>query len=286
MKLIKLLPIAAVAFLAVSCQNEGGSLSSTSSQTDSLMYYLGQMNAGDYLREAQRDTLMKETSQKEAYIAGVKAGLSALQEGNDTYNKGVMMGMQMANNIIRFGEEMGVQLNKNQYTGSLKAALMADSMPNSQMAQAEFRRIMTDIDNAKKEKDKVAAQETLAQAAKTADLPKINDDLYGKVTESTDGETLKKDDEVSVEVKFTKEDGEAVRMPVSPSGKVGNSRSFPTVVSDAIETLKSGETGEFMTSAHALTNARVQQLGLQSSDIVKFTVKATLVPAEESKDKK
>ena len=107
MKLFKLLPIAAIACVAVSCQTGTGSgLSENSSQTDSLMYYLGQMNAADYLREATRDTTLKEVSEKQAYLSGVRAGLNALKEGNDNYNKGVMMGMQMASQMMSFSEQM------------------------------------------------------------------------------------------------------------------------------------------------------------------------------------
>lgn len=286
MKIVRILPAAAIAFMAVSCQTGGGTLSETSSQTDSLVYYLGQMNAGDYLREADRDTVMKEAANKQAYINGVKAGLSALQEGNETYNKGVMMGMQMANNIINFAEQTDVQLDASKFVASLSAALAADTMPNTQLAQREFRKIMTQIDNEKKERDKKAAQETLAQAAQKDNFPKINDDLYGKVTEKTDGDTISMGNEVNTEIKVTRLNGESVSLPIPSKGKVGNTRSYPQVVTDAILALKSGESGEFLTSAHALLGQRVKQQNLEPSDILKVTVKATLVPQEEDKDKK
>ena len=286
MKILRLLPLAGIAFLAVSCQNGGSGLSENASQTDSLMYYLGQMNAGDYFRQAQQDTVMKESSEKQAYLAGIRAGLGALKEGDETFNKGVMMGVQMANQMVNFSEEMGVTINKNQYVGSLSAALSADTMPNTQKAQMEFRRIMTDIDNAKKERDKVASQESLGQEAKSADLPKIDDDLYGKVTETTDGAILNEGDEVTAEIKITKADGESLNMPMSNKGKIGNNRNFPSVVSNAMLNLKSGETGEFMTSAHALLGNRAKQMNIAPTDILKMTITATVVPQEENKDEK
>ena len=286
MKILRFLPVAAIAMLAVSCQNGGGTLSESSTQTDSLMYYLGQMNAGDYLRQAQTDTMMKEASEKQAYLDGIKAGLGALREGNDNFNKGVMMGVQMAGQMLNFSEEMGVTVNKNQYVGSLSSALAADTMPNTQKAQMEFRRIMSDIDNAKKERDKVASQETLGQEAKAADLPKIDDDLYGKVTETTDGAILNEGDEVTTEIKVTQANGDPVNMPMSNKGKIGNNRNFPSIISNAMLNLKSGETGEFMTSAHALLGSRVKQMNMKPTDILKISVKATLVPQEENKDEK
>lgn len=285
MKIFKFLPIAAIACLAASCQTGGnGELSATASQTDSLMYYLGKLNAADYLREANRDTTLKEASEKQAYINGVRAGLAALKEGNESYNKGVMLGMQMASQMMSFSEQMDVKINRNSYIGSLTAAVMADTLPNTMQAQTEFRKVMQNIENSKEEKDKATSQESLKTVAEKDGLPKINDDLYGKVTNTTDGVALAEGDEVNTQITITKEDGENVSMPLSPKGKIGNKRNYPEVVSAAILTLKSGETGEFLTSAHALVGGRAQQLGLKPADVVKMTVTATVVPQEENKE--
>ena len=287
MKLFKILPVAAMALLAVSCQNgSGNGLSESSSQTDSLMYYLGQMNAADYLREANRDTTLKEASEKQAYLSGVRAGLAALKEGNENYNKGVMMGMQMAAQMMSFSEQMKVDINKSSYTSSLTNALMADTMPNTTFAQNEFRRVMTNIEQAKEARDKAESQESLKQVAEKAGLPKISDDLYGKVTNATDSAALTDGEEVNVQAEITKEDGEAVSMPVTPKGKIGNKRNYPEVLSAAMLTLKSGETGEFMTSAHALMGARAAQLELEPTTVLKITLTATAVPQEEEKTDK
>ena len=285
MKLLRFLPIAAIACAAVSCQNGGGGLSENSTQTDSLMYYLGQMNAADYLREASRDTTLKEASEKQAYINGVRAGLSALQEGNEAYNRGIMLGMQMANQMMSFSEQMGVTINRNSYISSLSSAIMADTMPNTVKAQTEFRSVMSSIEAAKEARDKAASQESLKQVAASDNLPQINDDLYGKITSTTDGEALADGTEVNVEVKFTKENGDAISLPVAPKGKIGNKRSFPEIVSTAMMQMKSGETGEFLTSAHALMGQRVSQLNLEPADVVKMVITATAVPAETEEQK-
>lgn len=286
MKFLRILPVAAIACLAVSCQNGSGSLSETSSQTDSLMYYLGQMHAADYLREANRDTTLKEASEKQAYLSGVRAGLAALKEGNESYNKGVMMGMQMASQMMSFTEQMGVDINKNAYVSSLQGALMADSMPNTSVAQREFRTVMQNIEAAKEERDKAASQESLKKVAETSGLPKISDDLYGKVTEANnDTIKLADGDEITLTAQVTKEDGETVNLPMSSKGKIGNKRSFPELVSTAILTLKSGETGEFLTTAHALMGSRVSQLKLEPTDVLKLTLTPTLVPKQEEPEK-
>ena len=284
MKILRFLPIAAIACLAASCQNGSGSgLSETSSQTDSLMYYLGQMNASDYLREANRDTTMKEASEKQAYLNGVRAGLAAMKEGNDAYNKGIMLGMQMASQMMSFSEQMGVDINRSSYVNSLSSALMADTMPNTTFAQTEFRKVMQNIEKAKEEKDKAASRESLKKVADGAGLPMISEDLYGKVTASNDSAALTDGDEVTVEAQVTKPDGEKVSFPVSPKGKIGNKRSYPEVFSSAMLTLKSGETGEFMTTAHALLGGRAKQLDLEPTDVLKMVITPTLVPKEEEK---
>ncbi|MCH5238614.1 MAG: hypothetical protein J1F38_00150 [Muribaculaceae bacterium] len=286
MKILKFLPIAAIACLAVSCQNGGSGLTATSTQTDSLMYYLGQMNAADYLREATRDTTLKETSEKQAYINGVRAGLAALKEGNASYNKGVMLGMQMASQMISFSDQMDVKINRTSYVGSLSSAIMADSMPNVTLAQTEFRKVMQNIEDAKSEKDKVASQASLKSVAEAAGLPKISDDLYGKSTDDVEGNVLADGDEINLESKITKENGEPITLPLSPKGKVGNKRNFPEVINTALLTLKSGQTGEYMTTAHALYGNRAKQMGFEPTDIVKVTLTPTLQPKADEEEKK
>ena len=286
MKILRFLPIAAIAFAAVSCQNgTGSSLSENSSSTDSLMYYLGQMNAADYLREASRDTTMKETSEKQAYINGVRAGLAALKEGNDAYNKGIMLGIQMASQMVSFSEQMDVQINKNTYVGSLSSAIMADTIPNTGMIQTEFRKVMQNIENAKNLKDEAASRESLSKVAASASLPKIGDDLYGKVVEAAQGDSLVDGSEITLVAQVTKEDGEAISMPLPSKGKLGNKRNFPEVITDALLTLKSGETGEFMTTAHALLGARAKQLGLEPTDVLTLKLTPTIVPPVEEEKK-
>lgn len=285
MKIFKFLPVAAVACLAVSCQNGGsGSLGSNSSQTDSLMYYLGELNAVNYLRQAEQDTTMKETGAKQAYLNGVRAGLAALRDGDENYNNGVMMGIQMAASFISYSEQIEMPVNKNQYLSSLSNTIMADTMPNVQLVQMEMNRIMNSIQQEKDKKDVVNSQSTLKQIAEAQKLPKIDDDLYGKVTTTTDGAILNVGDEVKVDAQLTREDGTPITFPIAPTGKIGNKRSFPDVISNAMLNLRSGESGEFLTSVHALLGNRAQQMKLKPTDVIKINIKATLVPREDNKE--
>lgn len=273
--------MAAIAFMAVSCQNGGGNLSSSSTPTDSLMFYLGKIEGSNYLREANRDTTLKESSSKQAYVNGLRAGLAALKDGDENYNRGVMMGMQMAAQIMNYSEQNDVKINPNVYVGSVASTIMADTMPNVNEAQSNVRQLMQNIEKAKQEKDKAASQESLKKVAQGAGLPAITDDLYGKATSTTDGEALKDGDEVELSGQFTKEDGEPISIGLNPKWKIGERRNFPEVVNEALKSLKSGESGEFMTTAHAIYGARAKQMNLEPNDVIKFTLTATLVPAPE-----
>ena len=287
MKFLRFLPVAAIACAAVSCQNGGGSsLSESASQTDSLMYYLGQMNGADYLRDAERDTTLKESAEKQAYLSGVKAGLNALKEGNEAYNKGVMLGMQMASQMMIFCEQMDVDINKSSYINSLSATVLADSMPDLSVAQTDFRKVMQNIENTKKAKDEAESRESIQKVAASSNLPKITDDLYGKPSDNVQGDSIVDGSEVNLVAKITKENGEDLNLPFPPKGKVGNNRNFPEVLSKAMETLKSGQTGEFITTAHALFGPRAMQMNLKPADVLKITLTPTLAPSEENQEKK
>lgn len=287
MKFLRILPIAALAITAVSCQNGGSGLSENSTSTDSLMYYMGQLRGIDYMRQSNVDTTMKEATQKQAFVAGLTAGLNALKENQELYNQGYMMGVQLSQEIINYSENMGVTIDKNVFINSLSATINADTLPNASKIQNDFRLVMANIEAQKEAADKAASQESLAQEAEKDKLPRISDDLYGKVTVKNDSTKLKDGDEVAVKAQITKMDGENIYYPIAPKGTIGNKRSFNDVVKDALLSLKSGETGEFLTTAHALFGMRAKQMGLEATDVVKMTVTGTLIPkAEEPKEEK
>lgn len=286
MKILRILPVAAIACLAVSCQNGNGSqLSENATPTDSLMFYLGKMNAADYLRDAERDTTLKSNSEKMVYLNGVKAGLAALKDGNETFNKGYMLGVNMASQMIAFAEQMDVKINRDSYINSLSAAIEADTMPNLNEIQISFRQVMQNIEMAKDEKDRIKSKESLKKEAATAGLPEIRDDLYGKVTNATNGEALKAGDEITLQAKVTKLNGDFLNLPLPDKGVIGNQRFFPEILSEAISKLKSGETGEFMTTSHAVFGSRGRQFNLEPTDVIKFYLTPTLVPKTEDENK-
>lgn len=271
------MPLLAIGCLATSCDTGTGELSEQSTAADSLMYYVAQSNGLEYQREALRDTTLKASTEKEAYLTGVRTGLNLLKEGDENYNRGVMMGISMAAQIMQYAEANDVQLDKAMYLRSLTNAVMADTLPDMREVQTGIQNAMKSIEEQKAEKDKAASRETLAEAAKAQSLPQITEDLYGKITEKTDSAALKKDDNVTISFKLYKEDGEVINLPLQNRGKIG-SRSFPELISDALLTMKDGETGEYLTTAHGLFGAMASRRGMEPSQIIKITLSASLVP--------
>ena len=277
-----------IGLLATGCQ-EGGSSNSASDSpvTDSIMYYLGQIDGAEYLQQIPQDPSLKEATTKEAYIAGVRAGLAALKPGDDDYNNGVMMGSQMASSMLSYAQQMDMPVADKPYVNSLDSTITAGTIPNVQLAQAQINRLLESLQNDSTKTVKLTAQMGLKEAAQAAGLPKIDDDLYGMATTNDSTAMLNYGDDVKAEVQITQIGGEVVKVPMATTGKIGTKADFPSIVSNAMLNFNSGESGEFMTTAHALLgSAKAQKMGLKPSDVLQIKVTATLIPHEEHKKDK
>lgn len=272
--------------MLAACQNgeEAKPLSdiNDASKADSLVYFFARMRGAEYDREAVRDTTLMSEESKKAYVMGVKAGLNAAKADNDAYNRGLFLGMQMAMNFQQFKKDYGVQLSSKVFVEGLAEALKSDSTLDTQKMQGEFYRLMGEFNNRKEERDKAAAAESLNLAGKKLSLKEISENLWGEVTGKTDGAQIKDGDNVDVQIEMTRMDGQPLQAPLPNQLKVG-ARNMPSAITDAIKTLKSGETGKFATSAQALFGARSSQMGLEPADVVLMTVKAIVVTPEEEK---
>lgn len=113
-------------------------------------------------------------------------------------------------------------------------------------------------------------------------MKKIADNLYGGVITPTEGEQIKDGDNVDASINVENIEGKAINAPLPSKLKIG-SRSLPEPINTALKTMKSGETGKFATSAMSIFGPRAAQMGLQPSDVVILTIKATVTPPEEKK---
>ncbi len=276
--------MAACGLAFAACQNpEAKPLSDVSdaSKADSLIYYFAQMRGAEYDREAQRDTTLATPEAKKAYVMGVQAGLNATKDNNEAYNRGVFLGMQMAMNFQQFQKDYDIKLNKKVFLEGLAEALSSDSLANPSDMQREFYRLMGEFNSKKEERDNKAATENLSKAAANLKLKAIGENLYGEVTVKADGVQIKDGDEVDATITLAKADGKEIEAPLPTKVKVG-SRNLPEPVSEALKSLKSGETGKFATSARTIFGQRSSQIGLEPADVVIMTIKATVAPTEET----
>lgn len=284
MKVKNILTVAAAALLLTACNNANqtaSDLASSTAKSDSLVYSFGQLRGAEYKREALKDTSMNEAAMKQEYLRGVKAGLDAVKSDKEVYNKGLFLGMQMAMTFSQFEKDYSIRLSNKEFIRGISEAINSDSALNTSEIQATFYRIMNEFSKEKEERDKAVALEALKKAGEAANLQQISENLWGKA--STAGEAAIKDgDKVKIELKVTDLAGKAIEAPFPKELKVGQ-RMATSPVTEAIKTLASGETGNFMSSAQALFGARCAQLGLEPSDVMKIEVTPTVVAEEENK---
>lgn len=285
MKFKSILAIAATGLLLAACQggvssdNKGLGELKNASAADSLIYYFGQMEGSKFHKKAEKDTTFNNTQAKKAYIQGVQAGMNAAKNGNEAYNQGLFLGMQMAMNFQQFKEDYGIDLNKQLFMSSLSSAINADSLSDFQEMQREFYRLIGKFNEERDARDKAAAVETLTQEAQKMKLAKISDDVFGEVTVKTDSVALKAGDNVAFEMNVTDLNGKVINSPMPKKGKIG-ARNLVAPLNDMLSSLKSGESGKFITSARALFGARVNQMGLEPTQVMVVDLKASIMPED------
>ena len=285
MKIKNIFAIATVGLMMAACggsgqQNEAvkEAAAEENAKADSLMYCFGQMRGAEYLREAEKDsTFATEQAQKE-FISGVQAGLRAVRANHDAYNRGVMLGIQMATNIGQFEKDYGVKLPSASFIKGIREMIATDSVSNPDEMQAEFYRLKGDFQRAKEERDEQAAEAALTTAAKEKNYTAVTKGLF-MVKESTDSTHLKVGDRVQLDAKLTSLDGKELKWPFPTQYKIGQRKDF--ILNDALVSVASGQTGRFMTSAQALFGQRASQLGLNPADVVLMELTPTLMPEEE-----
>lgn len=141
-----------------------------STSVDSLMYYLGQIDANKYISEAVKDSTLRDSKEKQDFLKGFVKGLNALKEGEPSYNKGILQGSQIAGQIRIFSKEMGVDISTRYYIGALTNSIMSDTLFNSENYYLDFRKIMDNIKyKGKSIPERLIAAENLNEIKKLID---------------------------------------------------------------------------------------------------------------------
>lgn len=257
-----------------SAKSGGYQLSDISNPTtgDSLMFYLGQMQSGEYWRMARRDSTYASEEARKEFMRGLRAGMDAVRE-SDAYNMGVFQGIQIAMNLKDFPEEYeGVAVNREVMLRAMTAGLDSDSAVNFTEAQQMFQMMMTQLDKAKEERDRAASIVSLASTAKDLKMERISDTLYGRTIEAGNGKRLTAGNKVDAEIKITEASGKEVPVPMPRQIEIG-SRYVTPVIAEALATMDENGSAAFVTSAYMMFGNRCERMGLKPDQILTIAIK-------------
>lgn len=284
MNIKSLLSTTAIALLLGACSGNQALQNTVSADTqakaDSLIYSFGQLRGAEFLKAASRDSLLETEAARQEYIRGVRAGLEAVKNDKEAYNRGVMLGVQMAGNINQFYEDYGIRLSDRMFLKGMTEAIMSDSSVNAKEAQEIFYRLINDFNKEKETRDKEAAMTALKAAGEALGMKQISDQLWGTLPESG-ADLIKRGDNITIDLKLSSLSGKEINSPF-PKELVVGQRLSNNPISEAITTLTSGQKGTFITSAQSLFGARAQQLGLKPADVVKISVTPTIVEKDNA----
>lgn len=275
--------------LLASCSNEKGGDAARGladygevSTADSLLYYFGQLRAADYWQFAKSDSVLSTRQSRDEYLKGLRAGLDAARD-DDAYNQGLYVGIQLAMNMKEFSEEYNVDLNRKLVYSAIEDGLMNDSAVNTIEANRMFRQVLERLNIQKEEADRATAVATLSEAAKAGKWTKIDDTLYGGLVKTAgEGAVVKPGDFVGVQVEINDTDGKEIDRRTMDRVKVG--QSFPGPVTEAIYTMKVGETRTFYTTGPAMFGRLISRYNVKPTQILTFTVTLTPPAAPKSEE--
>ncbi len=267
-----LLPILlfAISLGVVSCrQNERGfSLTDISNPTasDSLMYYLGQIRAVKYWKDAENDSTLHDPDAKEDYMEGMKDALKALGK-SDAYMMGLLEGAQQAENISTYANSYGMKFNPDIMIRSMYSALQADSVDNLPEIRKHFYAIRNAMEQDRDERDTEHASAALTKAAEQLGMTRLTPDLWKKILVNGTGDKVERGDRIGVAMQMTTIDGHKIPIHL-PTQLVLGGRVISTVFTDAGLSMRYGETSEFATTALAIFGSHAAQLDLKPETVL------------------
>ncbi len=285
MKIRKYAASAAILFLAVlaSCSgksegdNEVRQLSDYNGMSagDSVAYYVGQVASLEYWQAARQDTLMQSREARDAYLKGLRAGYDALRD-DDAYNQGYYMGMQLAMQMKDFTGDFNTTVNKSILINSFEDGLKNDSILNKGDVQRGFTEVTSALQARKEADDRKSAEQELQKAGAASKWQAINPSLYAEAGKGGEGAVVKEGESVGFSMIINNDKGKPVDRRDNPDMVVGKTYAGP--VTQAVLTMKVGETRTFHTYANALLGRFAQRYGMKGPEIVSFTI--TLSKAE------
>lgn len=274
-----LIPLACVAILFTACEKTGTpSVSDIPDATrgDSLMFYYGQNVAAEYWMGANADTAFRSKESRKEFLRGFKEGLSDVRD-NDAYNRGLYTALGVAMNIRTMKQQYpDVKFDDHVLIDALIAALENDSVADASQVKADFYRVTDAMVRDREKADRVTATKALEKTAAKLGMTRLGDNLYGKTITAGYGPQIKNGDMVMVDISAATVKGELVGMQLPDHMVVGRNYSSP-LFSEALLTMKEGETRQFIASPIDLMPRRYRQGEYKCDNLIKITIKVIKV---------
>lgn len=269
-----LLPLLLGASLLTGCRNAPpsplGSLGKPS-LSDSLIYYYGMIEGDKYLVAAMRDTTLATSREKERYLKGLKDGLNAVAEVNDTYNEGLQKGVELALSLYKYNRIYGIDLNRELLYQSIAYALQTDSLQDEGEILRNFHEVVARLDFKKRKEMVENMHLSLSEEAKRLGMKKISADLYVTDANIGTGPLIKRGDLVFATLNYIRENGYNLEMPATQQLMVGGP-TMSEVMIEVYTRMRNGGSAQYATTADALFGDRSFQLGLSPADVVLMSV--------------
>ncbi|MDE5808558.1 MAG: hypothetical protein K2H76_10615 [Muribaculaceae bacterium] len=255
------------------------------SLSDSLIYYFGLLEAGNYMVAAEQDTVLATSRERERYLKGLKDGLNAVAEVNDTYNRGLQNGVELALALYGYNRTYGIDLNRDLLYQSIAYALEGGTVIDTPDALGEFHKIIGKLDLKKREEIVKNMHLSLPAEAKRLGMRKLSDDLYVNDANVGVGDSIRCGDIVFATLNYMLESGRNLEMPSSQQLTVGGP-TMSDVMVRIYTRMRKGGSAQYATTADALFGSRADQLGLKPQEVVLMSVTINNVENPDSTGKR
>ncbi len=177
---------------------------------DSITTYLATVNGGSMSMAMERDP-QAASFDKKSVVRGIQTALLA-DTADMGYVQGLAIGANMARQFKSMNEQIGVNIDRNDFLNAFKEAFFADSLPNLEEDQHVLQALMIKAQDIAEEKrnaalenspesvaNKEAGAKYIAEAIKNDPSIKTTESgLAYKIIKEGKGETVKESDQVQV----------------------------------------------------------------------------------------
>lgn len=244
-----------------------------SNQTDSLAYYMGLSMAGIYDQMAQVDTTLKSEEGKKKFLEGFGKVLADLNDKDDAYTAGYTAGLQLLLNNRETNKRYNISLNNQIMASAFAYALNEDSLRNNAEASQYLSNAFQAIQQKKQEADSKAAATELAKLASKG-YTQIKPTLYKKVITPGNGNALTAENRLKTSISATSISGAKLNLPLPEEIIVGRTFGPNSLLTEALLSMKVGETTSFALPASEVLGGRQAEIGLKDGDAIIFTINA------------